>query len=329
MRIGFGPIDLQTPAPPANRGALRSRLGSPTLWASPTLSDGGFSLTTTEGTSEYEPRTIVRSFRAEERGVGSDWRPGELRNLLLALNFFAVGLVLCAVLAVCSLVTMLVVYASEAVSPAVGFLAWQAQLLGILVVALALRRVIRPLRRTASLRARFAARLFAIMLLLFPDSLPGLLVLGPLAFLLEPVVSLETGMSVIIVLHAMLVVGSTLDMLPLARRLIRDFDSASTGHADRALALAWLVWLGARCLCVSLVVSSASAAPRLLLSAALILPALELAQVALLVWSARRVWSLVPAIESQLGRYTCPFCWYDLRGSVEPGCPECGWRRAA
>ncbi len=291
---------------------------------SPRLSDGGFSLTTTEGTSEYEPRTIVGSFRAEERGVGSDWRPGELRNLLLALNFFAVGLVLCAVLAVCSLVTMLVVYASETVSPTVGFLAWQAQLLGILVVALALRSVIRPLRRTASLRARFAVRLFAIMLLLFPDSLPGLLVLG-LAFLLEPVVSLETGMSVIIVLHAMLVVGSTLDMLPLTRRLIRDFDSASTGDTDRALAVAWLVWLGTRGLCVSLLVSSVSVERHL----ALVFPALELAQVALLVWSARRVWSLVPAIESQLGQYTCPSCWYDLRGSVEPGCPECGWRRAA
>ncbi len=282
-------------------------------------------MTTTEGTSEDEPRTIVGSFRAEERGVGSDWRPGELRNLLLALNFFAVGLVLCAVLAGCSLVTMLVVFASEAVSPVVGFLAWKAQLLGLLVVALALRSVIRPLRRTASLRARFAALLFVIMLLLFPDSLPGLFVLGPLVFLLEPVVSLETGMSLIIVLHAMLVVGSTLDMLPLTRRLIRDFDSASTGDTDRALAVAWLVWLGTRCLCVSLLVSSVSVERHL----ALVFPALELAQVALLVWSARRVWSLVPAIESQLGRYTCPSCWYDLRGSVEPGCPECGWRRAA
>ena len=155
------------------------------------------------------------------------------------------------------------------------------------------------------------------------------MLLGPLAFMLEPVVRFEIAMSVIIVLHAMLVVGSTLDMFPLTRRLIRDFDSAPTGDSDRALALAWIVWLGARCLCVSLVVSSFSVGPRLLLSYAWVFPALELAQVALLVWSARRVWSLIPAIESQLGRYACPFCWYDLRGSVEPGCPECGWRRAA
>ncbi len=187
---------------------------------------------------------------------------------------------------------------------------------------------VRTLRSLASPRLVTLSYLFAVLLLLQPGTLGQLFVSMPDGMLraggVPPLASS---------LYTILLVVSAMAFIELLGRLQAAVGGpARLGRADRVLAFAWLITVGASHL-LELISWGMRGSTQAWAGWETVVfvgsSVVALTQLVLICWLFARVMSLRKWLARVVRGDHCPQCRYELRGAPDSGCPECGWRRAA